>query len=425
MNSRAAYGCGTTPTVVRVTNLNDSGSGSLREALDAAQPRIVIFEISGTITLNTDIDVIAPCVTIAGQTAPSPGITLRNGGLNIYAHHVLMQHIRIRPGDGGVRQPQTWGHDATISYGGYGHTPYDIVYDHVSFSWAGGKNVIVGTNRNPANVTFWRCIISEALYYAKNVIVDPGQPSSLGMLIGDNGGVSLLGNLFAHNSDRNPEVHGNAQFQMVNNVIYDWGKDTTAYPWATFFYAPEPGPWKATIVGNKYIAGPPPSPHTPLIAIGVWTGDSASRVYMHDNAIDQSRQQVIPYYNYAGFNPVASTPPVPLTGITVRPSSGVEALVLSTAGARPADRDPVDRRIVDQVANRTGGVISSQDEVGGWPNLAVNTRRLTLPSNPHAVTSSGYTNMELWLHGYAAAVEGTAGAQTLLAPSNIRVAQTY
>jgi len=424
MTTRAAYGCGTNPAVLRVTNLNDSGAGSLRDALSATGPRVVVFETSGTIALGSDINIVEPCLTLAGQTAPSPGITVRNGGLNVYAHHVLLQHVRIRPGDGGPILPQTSDHDATIVYGAYGHTPHDIVYDHVSLSWGGGKNSIIAANSSTANITFWHCILSEALYYAKNVIVTPGQPSSLGMLIGSSGPVSIIGNLFAHNSDRNPEIHEGSDVQFVNNVVYDWGKDQTSYPWATFFYVGGPGIWKASVVGNKYIAGPAPSPFTPLYAVGVWSGDSGSQLYMNDNAIDQTRQAVLPFYNHAGFDPVVSSPPVPLTGITVRPSSMIEGYVLGNAGARPADRDPVDRRIVDEVTNRTGRVISSQDQVGGWPALAVNTRPLTLPANPHAQTSSGYTNLETWLQGYSAAVE--AGGVTnqpppLLAPAHVRL----
>jgi hypothetical protein len=424
MSTRAAYGCGTNPAVLRVTNLNDSGAGSLRDALSAAGPRVVICETSGPIALGSDINIVEPCLTLAGQTAPSPGITVRNGGLNVYAYHVLIQHIRIRPGDGGPILAQTSDHDATIVYGAFGYTPHDIVYDHVSLSWGGGKNSIVMAGSSTANVTFWQCILSEALYYAKNVIVSSGQPSSLGMLIYNSGGVSVIGNLFAHNSDRNPEIHENSEVQFVNNVVYDWGKDQTAFPWATFFYVGGPGIWKATVVGNKYIAGPAPSPFTPLYAVGVWNGDPASQLYMSDNAIDETRQAVVPFLNNAPFDPVVSNPPVPLTGITVRSSSMIEGYVLANAGARPADRDPVDRRIVDEVTNRTGRVISSQDQVGGWPTLAVNGRPLTLPASPHALTASGYTNLETWLQGYSAAV-GASGVTSqpppLAPPANVRL----
>jgi hypothetical protein len=421
MSTRAAYACGTNPTILRVTNLNDSGAGSLRAALEASGPRVVIFETSGTLTLASDINVTQPCLTIAGQTAPSPGVTIRNGGLTFYAHDILIQHLRVRPGDGGVVMPQTAGHDTLLAYSDFGYHAQNIVYDHVSLSWAGGKNANIVTD-NPANLTYWRCIISEALYRARNVIVSSDQPSSLGMLLAGNvNGVSVIGNLFAHNSDRNPEAHEGNVFHFINNVVYDWGKDANNYQWATLFYAPVAGPWKASIIGNKYIAGPPPSPFTPLIAIGTWSGDVGSQLYMSDNAIDQTRQPVTAYMNYMGFDPRTNTPPVSLTGITVRPSSTVESFVLANAGARPLDRDAVDKRIVNEVTNRTGNVISSQNEVGGWPTLAVNVRALTPPDNPHTKTAAGYTNLEVWLQGYAAALEGAAG---LAAPKNVHIVST-
>jgi hypothetical protein len=411
MSTRAAYGCGPTPAILRVTNLNDSGPGSFRDAVAATMPRVVIFETSGTIALASDIDITQPCLTIAGQTAPSPGITVRNGALNLYAYNVLIQHIRIRPGDGGVLQSQTAGHDSTIIYGAFGYTPHDIVYDHVSFSWSGGKNAIVGANTPTANITFWRCILAEALYYARNVIVSPGQPSSLGMLMGNSGGVSILGNLFAHNSDRNPEIHENTDVQFVNNVVYDWGKDTTWYAPATLFYPVTSGPIRASFAGNKYIAGPPPHPFTPLYGIGVWSSVSpGSQLYLNDNAFDDRLQAIVPYYSWSAYDPLTSTPPVSLDGISVRPARDVEAFVLANAGARPKDRDAVDRRIVNEVTSRTGTVISSQDQVGGWPALSVVTRSLTVPDNPHSPDGSGYTALERWLQGFAAALEGTGTA---------------
>ena len=426
MTTRAAYGCGANPAILRVTNLNDSGAGSLRDALTATGPRVVIFEISGTIVLGSDINITEPCLTIAGQTAPSPGITLRDGGLNFYAHDVLVQHLRIRPGDGGPVLPPTAGHDALLVYSAYGFSAHDIIFDHLSVSWAGGKNTSILSYANPTNVTFWHSIISEALYWSRNIddLRGSGGPGSLGQLIAArNVGVSIIGNLFAHNSDRNPEVHEGSVVHFINNVVYDWGKDATNYQWATFFYAPEPGPWKASVVGNKYIAGPPPSPVTPLYAVGVWSGESGSQLYMVDNAIDQSRQAVVPYMNNLWFDPLVSTPPASLAGITVRSSSIIESFVLTNAGARPLDRDAVDNRIVSEVTNRTGGVISSQNNVGGWPALAVNSRPLSLPANPHAVTSSGYTNLETWLHGYAAALEprSESAPPSLTAPTHVRL----
>src|SRR5262245_32093548 len=99
METRAAYACGVTPQIDRVTNLNSRGPGSLLAALEDPSPRIIIFDVSGTIDLPYDVMITNPCATVAGQTALSPGITLMRHGLWVSTHDVLIQHIRIRPGD--------------------------------------------------------------------------------------------------------------------------------------------------------------------------------------------------------------------------------------------------------------------------------------------------------------------------------------
>lgn len=432
MDTRAAYGAGANPTVYRVQNLLDSGSHSLREALEASGPRVVIFEISGSIVLQADIHITNPYLTVAGQTAPSPGITIRGvsdmstvsaGGISIETHDVLFQHVRIRIGDGGTVIPQTQANDSLAVYT---TSAYNVVVDHCSLSWAGDKNSVAIQLPTDAHVSYWRNIISEALYRSKNVVLGTDSaPSSLGVGIFQNynnlsAKASFIGNLLAHNSDRNPEIQGPVEVHVINNVIYDWGKDDTAYPWATFLYSENPavGPMKVDVIGNKYIAGPPPSPFTPLVAIGTFGIASGTQLYMSDNAIDQTRQAVT-LYTHTSIDAQVGSPPVSLSGITVQASSGIEAAVLGWAGARPVDRDAVDVRVVNDVRNRTGTVISSQSQVGGWPTLAVNTRALTTPSNPHVVTGSGYTNLEIWLQGYAAVVEGAARVPS--APTNLRV----
>lgn len=425
MTTRAAYACGSNPTVYRVTNLNDSGSGSLRDALVAAGPRVVIFETSGTISLTSDVVVASPCLTIAGQTAQSPGVQIKGFGIVLRSHDILIQHLRIRPGDGPPYQSNTAGHDGVIAYT---TSAYSIVFDHNSFSWAQGKNTQAYGVAGGAGITWWRNIVSEALYKAKNVTFLPSEPASLGMLLNnmDTGvaaNISVIGNLFAHNADRNPEFTGPNNINVINNVIYDWGKDIdNNYQWASVVYAGT-GPSLINLVGNKYIAGPPPIPFAPLIAMASYNPYPGTQMYMHGNAIDASRQTVVPYYVGSGDDPQVGTPPVSLSGITVRSSASVESFVLANAGARPADRDSADRRIVSEVTNRSGGVISSQDNVGGWPALATNTRALSLPSNPHSVGSGGYTNLEIWLQGYAAVVEGssTTNTSTLTPPSNVRI----
>ncbi len=412
MSTRAAYGGPVAPQILRVTNTLSVGPGSLRDAVSTPGPRVVIFETSGNIDLaDQDIVIRDPYITIAGQTAPSPGISIIGGGLVIFASDVLVQHIRVRPGDGGERLPQTSRHDGILVYTYDVYHPTNVVLDHVSVSWAGGKNLNLVLREPTATVTVWRSITAEALFHAANVIVAAGEPSSLGCLL-LSGRFTLSGNLFAHNSDRNPEIHEWATVQLLNNVIYDWGKDSieaggSSYQWGTFFYAVNPGPMLAAIVGNQYIAGRPPHPY-PLSAVGTWTGDRASQVYVSDNLRDETLAPIADFFlNPNWFDPRILTSPVSLSGVTAKPAAAIREAVLSDVGARPADRDAVDARIVGDVRNYAGTVISSPAQVGGPPALAVNRRPLTVPANPHAVTARGYTNLETWLHGYSAAVETT------------------
>ncbi|MBC8868681.1 MAG: hypothetical protein H8E44_04660, partial [Planctomycetes bacterium] len=101
-------------------------------------------------------------------------------------------------------------------------------------------------------------------------------------------------------------------------------------------------------------------------------------------------------------------PPVVVPGLNIKPVGEVRDWVLANAGARPADRDPVDARVVQQIRSRTGKILKSQVDVGGWPELAENRRKLTVPDNPNGDDNrDGYTNLEEWLHGFTADVEGT------------------
>lgn len=458
MNTRAAYGAGSNPTVYRVTTLVDdstnttNGDGthnsSLRAALEASGPRVVVFERSGTVVLQGDINVFNPYLTIAGQTSPSPGITIRGvsdtsqvsaGGIAIRTHDVLVQHIRVRIGDGGTRIPQTQANDSLAVYGASTRDTsvsdvYNIVIDHCSMSWAGDKDSVFIFLPTDAGITYWWNIISEALYRSKNVILGTtSAPSSLGVGIFQNytnltARGTFIGNLMAHNSGRNPEIQGPVDVHVINNVIYDWGKDVTAYQWATFLYSEDAsvGPMHVNVIGNKYIAGPTPAPFTPLVAIGTFGIQSGTQLYMSDNTLDQTRQ-AITLYTHGSTDAQVGSPAVSLSGITVLPSSGIEALVLAHAGARPADRDSVDTRIITEVTDRTGstgtscpgitlapdgitvtaisGRICSQTDVGGWPSLATNTRAFTLPATPHHVNASGYTDLEVVLHTAATAIE--------------------
>lgn len=369
--------------IIRVTNLNDSGTGSLRAAVDASGPRIIVFEVSGTIKLASDLTISTPFITLAGQTAPSPGINLRGAGMRITTHDVLVQHIRIRTGDA-PEGPSPSNRD-TLQV--LGPNAYNVVVDHVSGCWS--VDEVMSTWYALKDVTFSNNLLSEALY---NSIHTEG-PHSMGILLGDHAqNITMVGNLLAHCRERNPRLKGDVSAEIVNNVFYNAG--------ATSNFASigsDSGPNIVSLVGNKFIAGP----NTSSTAAGIKVEGSApigSMIYFKDN--------LAPGESYLKTSKEVSTPPIWHDSLVVRPSSEVEARVLNKAGARPSDRDAVDARVVTEVRNRGGSIIDSQSQVGGWPNLANNKRTFAAPSSPNGDDDGdGYTNVEELLHQLAASVE--------------------
>jgi pectate lyase len=382
--------------VIRVTNLSDSGTGSLRAALTASGPRIVIFDVSGTIEWFSNVTIKNPNITVAGQTAPFPGITVRGAALQIDTHDVLIQHLRTRVGD---RQNVPNPDGIWVQQGAY-----NIVVDHCSLSWGIDENASISppvpTSNPPRNITFSNTIFSEGLFDSVN---DRGTHSR-GFLLRQSYNVSLLRNLFAHNDKRNPEVHGSTKTLLVNNVIYN-AMDIKG---AMYFSNADGKEHIASLIGNVGIPGPntPSGWKVAYLRSGLPSG---GKVYAADNRGPgySSSDPWAAIKNDAGSWIKASTPPISISGLSILPGSSVESHVLKYAGARPAERDAVDARVTKDVANRTGRVIDCQDDVGGWPKLAYNVAPLVLPSNPNGDDNGdGFTNLEELLHQRALKVEG-------------------
>lgn len=420
MDTRAAYCSGTSPTVLRVTSLSDSGANTLRAALETSGNRVVIFERSGNIVLGSDIVIDDPCITVAGQTAPDPGITLTNGGIQIRTHDVLIQHLRIRPG---------FTDHCTDGLGNYpGGTAYNVVYDHVSVSWGQDENLYTYVGGGPggaANIVFWRSITSENLAYAgpASAMCNPSHPDGEpghGFLVTENStGVSIIQSLFAHNEQRNPLIQNGSAVVSLNNIIYNWYKE-----WGFAAESRDNLPsvaWHASVAGNRFIRGPNTvnSGDGNVAWMFSYLSDgtqAGNEIYRHDNTIANNNGLVEEEFNGNEVSGVPYDPNVPNApsqaplpvGYTVLSSVTLEDVLLPVIGARPANRDSVDARVVSEVVSRTGSFISSQDDVGGWPSLAVNTRALSTPASPNSDSGNGYTNLEVWLQGYAAALEGAA-----------------
>jgi len=189
--------------VIAVTNLNDSGPGSLRSALESSGPRTVVFKVGGIIDIDSQLKISNPFITVAGQTAPGGGITIRNRNnnenvLKIFTNNVIVRYITIRAGD----HPNDSGNIDAIGISGSSGNAHDIIIDHVSMSWT--TDEMVSTWFAVQNVTFMENIVAESLSNSTH----PEGEHGTGFLVGSIGTehISIHRNLLAHNRHRNPRI---------------------------------------------------------------------------------------------------------------------------------------------------------------------------------------------------------------------------
>ena len=379
--------------ILRVTTLAPTGPGSFTEALKAKGPRIIVFEVGGVIDLgsvtgphNNTLAIKEPLLTIAGQTAPSPGVTFIRGGLSIETHDVVIRHIRIRPGTAGYAKKSGWEPDGMSTEAG----GVDVIVDHCSLTWsidenlsASGKPFVGATaaewrEHTSHRVTFSHNIIAEGLSHATHA---SGEHSK-GSLIMDNvTGVLIVGNLYANNSQRHPLAKGGAWVAIVNNLIYNPGIQAVGYRLPDVLWHDrnfELG--KLEIVGNVMRAGPNTQKNLPLLVL---EGIGDVETHLADNVnVDLEGKPV----RIAGANPAAKgkilerdAPVYAPPGVVALPSAQVTDFVFEHAGARPWDRDAIDQRIVQQTRAGTGRIIDNEQELGGYP-VAKETRQAFNPA---------------------------------------------
>jgi len=361
--------------ILRVTTLAATGPGSFLEALNTPGPRIIVFEVGGVIDLDRQkVNITQPFLTIAGQTAPSPGITLIRNNIFIQTHDVVIRHIRVRPGEAGHAKKSGWDADAITASKG----SRDVIVDHCSFSWATDENLDTwGDPFKGATPEEWHANNVQRVTYSHNIIAEglndstnTKGPHSKGMLIGDNTSyILVLGNLFADNVERNPEIKGGVWTAVVNNYIYNPSVTSVLY------HMPEKR-WEGheyihgrlELVGNVMRHGPDTIKQLTLFRF-VGVGDL--ELYAADNlTVDQAGQPMAittEDNRYGGKILPQSAHFLWPAGLQPLPASQVQEHVLRDAGARSWDRDAIDQRIIQQTIDGTGHVIDNETQGGGYP----------------------------------------------------------
>ncbi len=363
--------------VIEVTTLNDNTTiGSLRYAVNQTGARTIVFRVSGTIILNSELHITKDSITIAGQTAPGAGICLRKYPLRISANHVIIRYLRFRLGNESGGES-----DALNGYSGTNYAKKNIIIDHCSSSWSQDETM---TFYGYDSLTVQWSIISESMYNSSH----PKGPHGYGGIWGGTNS-TFHHNLIAHHTSRTPRFSGKGttveclNLDFRNNVIYNWGFNNV--------YGGEAS--TVNIVGNYYKYGPATSNSVksrivqPLDAVAQW--------YVKDNYVDG--YPAVTADNWSG---VAKDKAVPVKALVPFPSSlsatdsaqTAYERVLAGAGATLPVRDTVDARIVYEVRNRTAlrggktypkdrgldttklyGIIDTQDDSGGWPELEQGT----------------------------------------------------
>jgi hypothetical protein len=419
--------------VYEVTTLLDGGPGSLREAFAASGPRIVVFRVSGIITLTNRLPINQPFITVAGQTAPGDGICIRGETTEINTHDVIIRYMRFRRGELKRRDDALGGNPVCR-----------VIVDHCSASWGLDENLslyrhidktLVGEDEKlpTERLTIQWCISSEAL--------DLNNHAFGGTWGGRYG--SFHHNLFACNTGRNPSIGWGDHFDFRNNVLFNWrhrtidgGDDSSTVNVVANYFKPGPavnnGP-----VGHR-ICMPQ---HANMLSEGPLPG----RWYVADNFVAGFPE--ITADNWKGgvqfekgnnsFDPVKSEADLkafierkrsstPISALPIRQQSAQEAyeLVLAQAGATLPKRDAVDVRIVEQVRTGTvkfgkNGIIMTPEDVGGWPEYKSAPAPLDSdhdgmpdewekkygldPNDPSDAAKDldgdGYTNLEEYLNG--------------------------
>ncbi len=397
--------------VMTVTTLADAGPGSLRDAVEAKGPRTIVFAVSGTIKLTKPLRIRESRITIAGQSAPGDGITLRDHPLEVAADDVVIRYIRSRLGD----ESRTEADAIWILRG------RRVILDHVSASWSVDETLSASANYTRSDEGFYDLtvqwsIIANSLTRSLHAKGDHGYGS---LIRGGRGSrISFHHNLWANHSARmprpgnysGPDVDADgAFFDFRSNVFFNWGGTRSGYNADTASLA------RYNFIDNSYLAGPDTRraiafEESNALAKAFWSGNSMN------GAIPADQWSLVSGVQAPGYRLAT---PVDVAPVRRDPAPLALARVLAQAGAsRP--RDAVDQRVVAGVRSGTGRLINTQAEDGGWPTLESlpapsdadrdgmpddwERRHRLNPARDDSMTDrngDGYTAIEEYLNGLA------------------------
>lgn len=414
--------------VYEVTNLNDSGEGSLRNAVEASGPRTVVFRVSGTIDLKRPLNIKHPFITIAGQTAPGDGICIKRYPLTISADHVIVRYIRVRLGDESEED-----YDAVSS-----RFTKNIILDHLSVSWSVDESMSVYLCDS---VTVQWCIISESMSNSNHIKGSHG----FGGIWGSNNG-TYHHNLLAHHSSRNPRMaSGSGYTDYRNNVIYNWGYQSLYGGESKQVGGNKINFSEFNIIGNYYKPGPATKPGETMYRIAnpsIRNESDFGKWYIAENFVEGNEKVSTDNWNGGvqtniPFEKIKLDKPWPAMPIEQQKAQDAFKLVLNNAGAILPKRDLVDKRIINEAINgyatfegksykaehevadpsKITGIIDTQKDVGGWPQLTSkpapkdtdhdgmpdswedqNNLDKKNPNDRNKIASDGYTMLEKYLN---------------------------
>lgn len=369
--------------VYEVTNLKDSGPGSFRDAVTRKGARVIVFRVSGTIELKSRLRITNPYITIAGQTAPGDGITIKGFPLELAADEIIVRYIRVRPG------AENGEFDAI-----FGRYHNNIILDHVSASWSVDETLSLYHN---TNVTVQWCLISESLYGSVHAKGSHGFGGIWG-----NDYSTYHHNLLAHHSSRAPRwASGSGHNDYLNNVCYNWGYNNM-YGGEASLEEPERNTFLLNMVNNYYKAGPGSRYNRQLVQadgndiIEGQTRQGVGRYYLEGNILEGNND--VTADNWKGvkvkntsFSLNDARLDRPWDAMSINEESAPEAFlsVLENAGCCFPKRDEVDSRIINEARTGTAtyegktykqnqtwatgrgatGMIDEPSDVGGWPLL--------------------------------------------------------